>query len=473
VQAAKDLGISLIRFPGGIFSDYYHWRDGIGPQSSRPVRDHYADDGKSKNVFGTDEIAQFARATGAELLLQVNIVTGTPEEAAEWVNYVNRPDHPERARNGSKESYRVKYWEIGNEQYGKSDNPKIAKSSLTPEEYASRYTRFAAAMKKADPSIVLVGVGGYNTGKYLGVSNNDWNRVLLQRAASSMDYLAVHNAYGPMFVSAGGHGFDDVYRTLLAFPQLIARNFDEVNRQIDSYAGSSASRMKIAITEWGPFFHAIPNDPYVGHTKTLGSALFVAGALHTFLRDERVAMANFFKLTEPNFMGWIDGKGVPKPSYYALQMYTRHFGDQLVDVRFDSGKFSSRAAGFTDSVSQEPYLDVVGSTSADGRRLYLIAVNRHFTNSLQTKITLRGFRPRGSARAWVLTAPSLDANNGDDLPRIPGLKWARQASAPKGSMFEQGRPGLVVPQETAIPNVSESFTYNFAPRSVTAIELTQ
>jgi alpha-N-arabinofuranosidase len=473
VDAAKNLGITTVRFPGGIFADYYHWRDGIGPQSGRAARPHFADDGKSKNVFGTGELVQFCRATGAEPVIQVNIVTGTPDEAADWVSYCNRPNHPERERNGSKEPFRIRYWEIGNEQYGKSDNKNIAKSSLAPEEYASRYLSFAAAMRKADPSIVLIAVGGYNSGRYTAVSNNDWNKILLRRAASSIDFLAVHNAYAPLWASTSGASFEDVYRAMLAFPGLVSKNLNEVSHQIESFAGPSAGHIQIAVTEWGPFFHAIPSDPWVGHTKTLGSALYVASAVQAFLRDQRTEMANFFKLTEPSFMGWIDANGVPKPSYYALQMYTHHFGDRVIAVEVDSPNFGSRSVGNVDAVDRTEYLDAIASLSSDGRRLYIIAVNRSFSNGLQTKVSLHGFHPRSTARAWVLTAPSLDANNGNDLPSIPGLYWAKQISAPRGSMFEQGRPGTVATRETSIANVSDSFSYLFPPMSVTALELTQ
>jgi alpha-N-arabinofuranosidase len=470
---ARELGVSLIRYPGGIFSDYYHWRDGIGPAASRPVRPHVADGGKSRNSFGTDELMQFCRMIGAEPLMQVNIVTGTPQEAADWVAYCNRPDHAERAQNGSRPPYKVHYWEIGNEPYGKSDNKQISASSLTPEEYAKRYMAFAAAMKAVDSSIALVGTGGYNSGKYVAVSNNAWNRVLLERVAPAMDFLAVHNAYAPLGASASRASFDDVYRALLVFPRLISRNLDEVAQQVRTYGGANAGRIQLAITEWGPFFHAIPSDPWVGHTKTLGSALFVGSAMQSFLRSPQTSMANFFKLSDATFMGWIDAQGNPKPSYYALQMYTHHFGRDLVRVDVTAPRFNSRAVGNVDATNDTAALDAVASLSADRAHLYAIVVNRSASAPIRAGISIRGFKPAPTGRGWLLTASSLDANNGNDLPAVPGLRWAKQMEAPAEAMFSQGRPGTVVPREIGIPHVSGNFTFTFPPISMTAIELAQ
>lgn len=469
LEAARDAGITLVRFPGGIFADYYHWRDGVGPRQNRPVRPHVADDGRSGNGFGIHELMDFCRRIGAEPLLQVNIITGTPEEAAAWVSYCNDTNHDDRARNGSKAPFRVRYWEIGNEQYGRADNKNIAKSSLTAAEYTNRYRKFAQAMRAADPTIRLVGVGGLNTRKYEAVTDNNWNKVLLTGADPQMDYLAVHNAYGVLAASSARASFDEVYKTLLAFPELIAENLSGVNRQIESYGGG---KVKIAITEWGPWFHAIPSDPWVGHAKTLGSALFTASAMQTFLRDSRTEMANFFKLTEGSFLGSIDPVNGPKPVYYALQMYSKHFGDLVLDTRASGPVFSSRDIGNVAGVSRAPYLDALASLSQDRSRMYLMAVNKN-QKALRTQIRIQGFRPSGAAKSWVLTAPSLDANNGQDLPSIPGLTWAKQAQAPKNPMFEKGRPGLVVPRESPVSGVSGDFVYEFAPISLTAIEFSR
>lgn len=471
VRAARELGVSMVRFPGGTFADYYHWRDGVGPQNTRPERPHHTDDGRSRNVVGTAEIVSFAREIGAEPLLGVNITTGTAAEASDWVAYCNRSTHPDRARHGHPEPYRVRYWEIGNEQYIKQGVPSTQKAYLTPAQYARRYLEFATAMKGADPSIQLFAIGGVNTRQYRLLEDDSWTRVLLQQAGHAIDYLAIHNAYAPSGASSSGASFEEVYQAMMAFPVLLSENFDAVNREIERYAPQHAGRIRIAVTEWGPLFHFLPSDPWVGHGKTLGSALFVAGAMQSFLRAPRVEIANFFKFTEHAFMGWTDSQGNPKPSYYALQMYSRHFGTQLVEASVDSPSYASRRVGVVDAVAQVPYLDAVASLGADGSTLHVIVINRNLRQSARARLALSGFRPRAAGRTWTLTAASLDANNGDDLPAIPGLRWARQAEAPKGSLFHSGRPGSVAPVEKSFAGAASAFDLVFPPMSVTAVEL--
>ncbi len=105
------LGPSLYRFPGGIYSDSYHWINGVGPRASRPLSPLWDGGPLGNNDVGTDEALQYASATGGQALITVNAGSGTAAEAANWVKYVNRTGE------------QVKYWEVGNELYY---NPSIA-----------------------------------------------------------------------------------------------------------------------------------------------------------------------------------------------------------------------------------------------------------------------------------------------------------------------------------------------------------
>lgn len=96
----REQGVDNIRFPGGTLSDFYFWRDGIGPVKKRPERDHPTDEGHSPNVMGTPEFLRFVAAAGARPLITVNAGTSTPDDAAAWVAYANQPDHPERRADG-------------------------------------------------------------------------------------------------------------------------------------------------------------------------------------------------------------------------------------------------------------------------------------------------------------------------------------------------------------------------------------
>jgi hypothetical protein len=117
-------------------------------------------------------------------------------------------------------------------------------------------------------------------------------------------------------------------------------------------------------------------------------------------------------------------------------------------------------------------LRTVSSLSADRARLYLIGVNTSSTSSVRTNIRLQGFRPVSTAKLWVLSGPSLDANNGEDLPAVPGLKWAKQAAS-AGDSFQRGHPGMLRPQEGTAGNVASQFTYVFPPMSVVSMEMSR
>ncbi len=472
IRLARELGTTLLRYPGGSFADFYHWRDGVGPQDARPVREPEPSSSKSGNFFGTDEAREFAEKVGAELMFGVNAHTGTPQEAADWIRYVNRP-----GATGAK----VPYWEIGNEFYIKNDHP--ANAAIPPEEYVRRFKEFVPAMKQADPSIRILAIGGENFGRYTSNFFPNWNRIVLEQGAGLMDYLALHNAYQPVLFEDGGADVRTVYAAMLASPILIKRNLDVVSKQIDTYAGSRAAHIKLAITEWSPIFHIDPTNKWVDHVKTLGSGLFVASTMKAFLESPRVEIANAFKLAEPGFQGWIqaqhediltrqpaDGQFVPTAPFYALQMYTRHFGETLVESSSTSPTYDSVAVGMADKVSDVPYLDVVSSLSGDGKTLYLLAINKNFDQPIRAKIALTGFKPDGGGSVWTLNGTGIDANTGTKMPR-GGAEYGRPIEAQPNPRFSKGSPEEVTLSSKPLQGASAAFEYTFPAHSVTSLEI--
>ncbi|UCE59445.1 MAG: hypothetical protein JSU63_18625 [Phycisphaerales bacterium] len=462
VRLARELKVSRIRFG----SDSYHWRDGVGPQDARPTTPHWGTggDARSRHSFGTDEALSFAEQIGASLHILANVGTGTPQEAADWVRYVNAQDGPEQQH--------VEFWEIGNELYMKDD---LSGGSMAPKAYAERFLAFAQAMKKVDPSIKLAAIGGENYGRYAFVQYPDWNQTVLKLAGDQIDYLAVHNAYAPLVIDGGAVEPRRVYQAMLAAPVLIRRNLETLASQIDSFSGKNASRIKIAVTEWGPFFHVDLKSPFVDHVKTLGSGLLTAGIMKVLIESPCVEVANFFKLTEASFMGWIGRRGdvcLPTAPYYALMMYTRHFGDVLVESHTESPTYDAPGVGLVAAVDDVPYLDVVAGISADGETLYALAINKHFDQPITARISIEGFRPRSSAQAWTLRGSGPDANTGTDLPKLPtGWAWGKQTEVEPYRRFHSGGPGEVTLSSASFDGAAEVFTYTFPAFSVTSIEL--
>ena len=142
IDALREMNIPLLRWPGGCFADTYHWKDGIGPRSERPsiVNVHWGGVTED-NSFGTHEFLDFCELIGAEPYICLNVGSGTVQEASEWVEYVTSSNQSPmtelRKANGREEPWDVKYWGIGNENWGCGGN-------MTPEYYADLYNRFAS-----------------------------------------------------------------------------------------------------------------------------------------------------------------------------------------------------------------------------------------------------------------------------------------------------------------------------------------
>lgn len=469
-ELSRDLGVSLLRYPGGYYADFYHWKAGVGPLNRRPEMQHEpSSDLKSKPLFGTDEALQFAREIGGELQILTNAGTGTPQEAAEWVRYVNRPRQ------------QVRFWEIGNELYIKNATVESSMITIDPPTYARKFGEFARAMRAVDPTIKLMAIGGENYGRYQSISFPNWLKIVLEQQSDQIDFIAVHNAYAPM-PDNDNADFRTVYRAMLAAPTLVGRNLETVSGIIDRYAQKNASRIKIAVTEWGPAFRFSFDSKFVDHPKTLGSALFSVSMMKTFIESPKVDIANLLSLHDISVFGAIGSRNVdfppnsdwyPTARYYALQLFTRHFGTRLVQSTSESPTFDSSAVGLTEAVKNVPYLDVVSSLSADGRQLYIIAVNKHFDQPIEAAVSLGGFVPADQATTWTLNGTGLDANTGTGIIHVPGLVVPPQRQDSQNPRFFKGGDKEITFESSPLRVAGGQFTYRFPAHSATSIVLTR
>ncbi len=458
VQLAKESGVSLLRFPAGFFSDFYHWRNGIGPRMGRPLVFAFpaAGTGFSSNDFGTDEALQFASAIGGELLITVNAVTGPVEEAADWVRYVNR------------DTTRVRYWEVGNELYVNLSAFDPALGAVPPKEYAERYLRYAEAMRAADPSIKIGAILDFNYGLTTYRPFPDWAETVLKTAGPQIDFVSVHNAFAPVIGRDVNYPVRTVYSSMLAAPLMVQESLRQLNNVIIRHMGE-ANGTGIVVSEWGPLFEASPESRFIDHSKTLGSALYTAQVLKVFIEDRRVIAANAFKLVDRLPNGWIgerDGKFVTKAPLLALKMFTQHFGQTAVESSVTSDSYSSRSIGWVDAAPVVPYLESVSSMGDDGK-LYVLMINKHFDRNMRTNIRVNGFCPSGPARAWTLTGMAIDANTGTAIPE----GFVTQASDSYGGRFHEGGPDEVKITESELTAPLGVFDYTLPPHSVVSIAL--
>ena len=188
----RQLGVPIIRYPGGNFVSGYNWLDGVGPKKDRPRVLNRASNSIESNQFGTNEFITWCRAVGTEPMLAVNLGTGTPERAADLVEYCNVESGTRwsdlRRQHGVEKPYNVKYWCLGNEM----DGPWQL-GHMSAKEYGLKARDAALQMRTVDPSIRLIACGSSEVGMptYL-----EWDRQTLEECYDDVDAISLHHYFG-------------------------------------------------------------------------------------------------------------------------------------------------------------------------------------------------------------------------------------------------------------------------------------
>ena len=246
LSKVQDLKVPLLRFPGGTVVKIYHWQDGIGPKADRPKRKNLIWGGINDNHFGTAEFVEYCRKIGAEPFLVVNMATGTPEEAANWVEYCNGTADTYyanlRRSHGYEKPFNVKYWGIGNEEYAVTDAGK----HQHVEKYIEDSWQYIKLMKLQDSSVKLTLVGNS--------SDLEWSRKVIGELHPVCDFLAIHlysippdSSYLSLFksVEAFNTDFNDMRVLINEVPKTV-QNFSSWYR-----FPPRKEPLKIAVDEWG------------------------------------------------------------------------------------------------------------------------------------------------------------------------------------------------------------------------------
>jgi len=334
ITLAKDLGMSIARFPGGSGSLFYNWKDSIGPTDQRP-RFHY----------GLDEFLKTCEEIGCEAVYTLPYVTGSPEDAADLVEYLNaRNDSSNprggkdwaaaRARNGHPEPYNVKYFELGNEvNFGA---PAMNISGADPITYAKDYREYKRKMKAVDSSIML-GAVTVNSGWSKGLS--PWNDALFKDAGDSIDFLIDHT-YAGSYADDKSENVDPdtIFSTVFSELEKIEVNYRKLAAHFEKVTGRK--HIPIAITEYNV---GVNQKKPVPLRHSLGASLVNAGLIQIYLNpDNNILMANYWQFVN-SYWGMIKNNDfmkeregyVKRPNYYVLKMFNTYFGDELIDVIMD------------------------------------------------------------------------------------------------------------------------------------------
>lgn len=336
LEALKAMKIPVLRWPGGCFADEYHWMDGIGPKENRKkmINTHWGGVVED-NSFGTHEFMKLCELLECEPYINGNVGSGTVREMSEWVEYMTfdglSPMAGLREENGRKEPWKVKYFGVGNENWGCGGN-------MRPEYYADLYKQYATYVRNyGDNKIFKIACG---------TSGEDfnWTDVLMREAHNHMDGLSLHHYTVPGGWDEKGSATDfsveDYYTTLnkaYRMEYLVSRH----GRIMDKY--DPEKKVAMIVDEWGTWYDVEPgtNPGFLYQQNTMRDAIVAAINLNIFNKhSDRVKMANIAQLV--NVLQAViltEGeKMIKTPTYHVFEMFADHQDNTLVDSYIDTSR---------------------------------------------------------------------------------------------------------------------------------------
>ncbi len=359
VGALQKIKVPVLRWPGGCFADYYHWRDGVGPREKRKkiVNANWGGTVED-NSFGTHEFMELCRQIGCEPYICGNVGSGTVEEMSDWVEYLTfdgeSPMAKLRAENGHPAPWKVRYWGVGNENWGCGGN-------MTPVQYGQEYRRYRTFCRNYGQNRLFCIAGGADVADY------QWTRGVMETAAyaksrPNMDALSLHYYTQPNTWEhkkrATEFELPDYYRGFaraFRMEELIVRHC-EIMSQYDP-----EHKIGLAVDEWGAWYEVErgTNPAFLYQQGTMRDALLAAVQLDIFNRhSDRVVMANLAQmvnvihsliLTEGSQM-------VLTPTYHVFELYREHQDAQLLGSWIEAGEIGdgeSRIPGLSHTVSEK------------------------------------------------------------------------------------------------------------------------
>jgi alpha-L-arabinofuranosidase len=246
----RELGVSLVRYPGGNFVSGYRWQDGVGPVGERPRRLDLAWRTVETNAFGLNEFMRWAGEAGVDPMMAVNLGTRGVAEAAELVEYCNLAGGTHaadlRRKHGVAQPHDIRLWCLGNEM----DGPWQI-GSMTADEYGRLAARAGHAMKRADPSIELVACGSSNPDMPTFAA---WEATVLEHAYDQVDYLSLHTYQDPERHDPAG--FRAAAVNLDAFIEDVLATADHVRAKL-----RRRKRIKLVLDEWNVWYQSRFTEP--------------------------------------------------------------------------------------------------------------------------------------------------------------------------------------------------------------------
>ncbi|MDR2534188.1 MAG: alpha-N-arabinofuranosidase [Tannerellaceae bacterium] len=433
VKALRDISIPNLRWPGGCFADEYHWMDGIGPRSQRPkmVNTHWGGVTED-NSFGTHEFLDLCEQLGCEPYICGNVGSGTVEEMSKWVEYITfdgeSPMSKLRRENGRDKPWNVKFWGVGNENWGCGGN-------MTAEFYTDQYKRYATYCRNYGDNRLYKIAGGPSDSDY------HWTETLMKNAARHMQALSLHyytvpnnwNDKGSATVFDEAQYFETVNKTLF-MNELITRHSNIMDRY------DPAARVGLIPDEWGTWYNVEPgtNPGFLYQQNTLRDAIVAGINLNIFNEHcRRVKMANIAQTV--NVLQAViltdKDKMVLTPTYWVYWLFKVHHDATLLPIQFSSNKYEVGGRKI-DAVSLSASKDAAG-------KVHITLVNLDPGKEQVVDGELRGISGKRIA-GKILTAAKLNDYNSFDKPEVVGVKDFG------GAKLSGGRITITLPPKSVV-----------------------
>lgn len=404
VKALKDLEIPVLRWPGGCFADDYHWRDGIGEKSKRPYMVNTNWGGVvENNHFGTHEFFELCEQLETEPYICGNVGSGTVQEMRDWVEYMTfdgqSPLADERRKNGREKPWKLKYFGVGNENWG-------CGGSMRPEYYADLYRRYQTFVRSYGDEPVYKIAGGP------GDFNYHWTEVLMREAAPMMNAMSLHYYTIPGEWANKGDSVaftEEDWNKTMASAMRMEEAIYKHTAIMDQY--DPEKKVGLVVDEWGTWFDVLPgtNPGFLYQQNTIRDAVSAVLTLHIFHNHcDRVVMANIAQMVNVlQAMVLTEGeKMVLTPTYHLFRMMKGHMDGDKLDVDYQSEAYEVDGKAF-------PKISL--SASQKEGKITVSMCNTSLTEQEELVVELRDSSCT-SAAAELLAANQMQDCNTFDAP---------------------------------------------------------
>ncbi|MBM7540925.1 alpha-N-arabinofuranosidase [Amphibacillus cookii] len=405
LAALKDLNIPVLRWPGGCFADEYHWKDGVGPRQERKrmVNTHWGGVIEN-NHFGTHEFMKLCELLETEPYINGNVGSGTVQEMSEWVEYMTfdgeSPMANWRKENGQEKPWNVKYFGVGNENWGCGGN-------MRPQYYADLYRRFQTYVRNYGDNKIFKIAGGANVADY------QWTETLMREANHMMDGLSLH-----YYVHPGGFWnkgdavrFDDKeWEMSMQKAYYIEELIEKHSTIMDKY--DPEKRVAMIVDEWGAWYDVEPgtNPGFLYQQNTVRDAVIAGVSLNIFNNhNDRIKMANIAQMVNviQAMVLTEEDRLLLTPTYHVFKMYKVHQDAERIALDIDTKMLEVDGAAY-------PQVNGSASKAKDGS-IHISLTNADKDHQAEIDFDIRGV-DFANVSGEVITSEKMNDHNTFDNP---------------------------------------------------------